>query len=75
MKRTPSADKWVRARRAQARLTQKQLAQETGLTLRDIQRIEHGDLFMPCRKYLAVAVYFQVSMEEMLYAESEVASR
>ena len=69
--RQPTADKWVRAKRARAHLTQEQLAKETGLTLRDIQRIEQGNLHMPSGKYLAVALYFNATMEEMLYGEVE----
>ena len=69
--RQPTSDKWVRAKRAQAHLTQEQLAKETGLTLRDIQRIEHGDLHMSYKKYLAVALYFDATMDEMLYGEVE----
>ncbi|MGM9606862.1 MAG: helix-turn-helix transcriptional regulator [Oscillospiraceae bacterium] len=69
--RQPTSDKWVRAKRTQAHLTQEQLAKETGLTLRDIQRIEHGDLHMSYKKYLAVALYFDATMDEMLYGEVE----
>lgn len=71
MNREPHADKWLRAKRAAAHLTQKQLAKETGLTLRDIQRIEQGDLRMSYKKYLAVAEYFDVMLDEMLHGEVE----
>lgn len=43
------------------------MAKETSLTLRDIHRIEHGDLHMSYKKYLAVALYFDATMDEMLY--------
>ena len=69
MKQQPTADKWLRARRAKANLTQEQLARETGLTLRDIQRIEQGNLHLPYHKYLMVADYFGVPLEEMLFGE------
>ena len=69
--RQPTADKWVRAKRTRAHLTQEQLAKETGLTLRDIQRIEQGNLHMPSGKYLAVALYFNATMDEMLYGKVE----
>ena len=71
MKREPTAWKWVRAKRTAAGLTQQQFAKETGLTLRDVQRIEQGDLHMSYKKYLAVADYFDVKMEELLYGEVE----
>lgn len=63
------ADQWLRAMRAKENLTQQELADKTGLTLRDIQRIEHGDLHMSYKKYLAVADYFHVMLDEMLYGE------
>lgn len=65
------ADQWLRAMRAKHDLTQQELADKTGLTLRDIQRIEHGDLHMSYKKYLAVADYFHVMLDEMLYGEVE----
>lgn len=65
------ADQWLRAMRAKENLTQQELADKTGLTLRDIQRIEHGDLHMSYKKYLAVADYFHVMLDEMLYGEAE----
>ena len=65
------ADQWLRAKRAKENLTQQELADRTGLTLRDIQRIEHGDLRMSYKKYVAVADYFNVMLDEMLYGEVE----
>ena len=69
MNREPTAWKWLRAKRAAAHLTQAQLAGETGLTVRDIQRMEHGDMHVSCRKYWTVAQYFNVMLEDMLYGE------
>ena len=71
MKREPTAWKWVRAKRTATGLTQQQFARETGLTLQDVQRIEQGDLHMSYKKYLAVAAYFDVMLDEMLYGEVE----
>lgn len=71
MNREITSGKWVRAKRTHANLTQAQLAEHAGLTLRDIQRIEAGDLHMSYKKYLALAIYFDVSMDEMLYGEVE----
>ena len=71
MKRKSHADQWLRARRAKEHLTQQELADRTGLSLRDIQRIESGDLHMSYKKYLAVADYFEVMLDEMLYGEVE----
>ena len=71
MKREPTAWKWLRAKRTAANLTQEQLAKETGLTVRDIQRIEQGNLNMSYKKYLAVAIYFDVMLDEMLFGEVE----
>ena len=69
MNHNAHADQWLRAMRAKHDLTQQELADKTGLTLRDIQRIEHGDLHMSYKKYLAVADYFHVMLDEMLYGE------
>ena len=69
MKREPTSGKWVRAKRTQLNLTQAQFAKELGLSLRDIQRIEAGDLKMSYKKYLAIADYFNVAMDEILYGE------
>jgi len=71
MNREINSGKWVRAKRTHANLTQAQLAEQAGLTLRDIQRIEAGDLNMSYKKYLALAIYFDVSMDELLYGEVE----
>lgn len=71
MKIQPHADRWLRARRTREGLTQKELALKSGLTLRDIQRIEQGDLHMAYHKYVAVAEYFGVSLDEMLFGEVE----
>lgn len=65
------ADQWLRARRAKENLTQQELADATGLTLRDIQRIEQGDLHMSYKKYVAIADYFHVMLDEMLFGEVE----
>lgn len=69
MKREPTAKDWVRARRTAAGVTQQQFAKEVGLTLRDVQRIEQGDLRMSYKKYLAVAEYYGVMLDEILYGE------
>ena len=61
----------IRDLREDGDLTQQELADKTGLTLRDIQRIEHGDLHMSYKKYLAVADYFHVMLDELLYGEVE----
>ena len=71
MNRKINSAQWVRAKRTQANLTQEQLAKEAGLSLRDVQRIEQGDLNMGYRKYLALAIYFGVTMEELLFGEVE----
>lgn len=71
MNREITSGKWVRAKRTHVNLTQAQLAEQTGLTLRDIQRIEANDLKMSYKKYLALAIYFDVSLDEMLYGEVE----
>lgn len=69
MNRTPNPGKWVRAKRTHANLTQAQLAEKAGLTLRDIQRIEANDLKLSYKKYLALAIYFDVMLDEILYGE------
>ena len=71
MNREITSGKWVRAKRTHANLTQAQLAEQAGLTLRDIQRIEQGDLNMSYKTYVAIADYFHVMLDEMLYGEVE----
>ncbi len=68
----PHADRWLRRKRAQTGMTQKQLARATGLTVRDIQRMEEGNIRMFVRKYMAIALYFNVPMDQFLFDEEEV---
>lgn len=70
-KREPNPGAWLRASRAAAHLSREELAKETGLTLRDIERIEQNDLRMGSSKYVAIADYFDVMLEEILYSYGE----
>ena len=63
---------WLKKKRAEHELTQEQLAQLTGLTIRDVRRIEANDLKLGCSKLIALANYFDVTVEEVLYGEADV---
>jgi len=63
---------WLRKKRAQQDLTQDQLAQLIGLTVRDVRRMEVNDLKIGCSRLIALADYFDVTVEEILYGEAEV---
>lgn len=70
--RNPNPGAWLRKKRKECNLTQKQLSAETGLSVRTIRRIENNDLHMSYKKYLALVDYFHVSFDEMLYGEQEL---
>ena len=63
---------WLRRKRAQQDLTQEQLAQLTELSVRDVRRMEANDLKIGCSKLIALADYFGVTVEEILYGEADV---
>ena len=63
---------WLKRKRAQQDLTQEQVAQLTGLTVRDVRRIEANDLKLGCSKLIALANHFDVTVEEVLYGEADV---
>lgn len=65
--RTPNPGAWVRRKRKENNLSQKQLADATGLSVYMIRCIEKNDLKIGSTKLLAVADYFCVSMEEIIY--------
>ena len=46
---------WLQKKRTEQDLTQEQLAQLTGLTVRDVRRIEDNDLKLGCSKLIALA--------------------
>jgi len=60
---------WLKKKREQENLTQESLAQLTGLKIRDIRRLEAHDLKIGCSKIVALAEYFRVSVDEILYGE------
>lgn len=71
MSRTANLGAWLKKKRAERNLSQEELAAKTGLTVREVQRIEENDLRMGCGKYVAIADYFDVMLEEILYAEED----
>lgn len=73
-KRNPNPGAWLRAKRAAAHLSHAELADKTGLSVRDIERIEQNDLRMGCSKYVALADYFDVMLEEILFSYGEEVS-
>ena len=62
---------WLKKKREQENLTQESLAQLTGLKIRDIQRLEANDLKIGSSKLIALADYFQVSIDEILFEEAD----
>lgn len=62
---------WLKKQRAERNLTQEQLAEETGLTVRDIRRIEENDLTIGSSKLVVLADHFDTTVEEILYGEAD----
>lgn len=69
--RIPNPGAWVRSKRKESKLTQKQLADTVGLSVYMIRRIEKNDLKIGSKKLLAVADFFNVSMDEIIYGFEE----
>lgn len=70
-KRKLNPGAWLRAKRAATHLSREELAKETGLSVRVIERIEQNDLSMGCSKYVAIADYFHVMLDEILFSFGE----
>lgn len=69
MKQVHSTGRRLRSLRAAAHLTQAQLANRSGLTLRDIQRMEQGMLNLPYRKFAAVTLALGTDVDALLWEE------
>ena len=69
MKQIQSTGQWLRSLRAATHLTQAELAQRAGLTLRDIQRMEQGMLNLPYRKFAAVTLVLGTDVDALLWGE------
>lgn len=62
---------WLKKKRTELELTQEQLAELIGLSVRDVRRIEANDLKIGSSKIVALADHFNVTLEEILYGEGD----
>lgn len=63
--------KRIQETRIQNKITQKQMAEDLGISIKDISRLENGKIDIELKKFITICDFFNISIYDVLNEKNE----